>query len=50
LTDAKKLGYSLDDIQIAAAHTDVTTTQDYIRDHDKRVSKVHLPMPPKAKA
>jgi integrase len=45
LTDAKKLGYTIEQIQVAAAHSDVTTTQDYIKLKEIPESVVELPLP-----
>jgi integrase len=50
LTDAKKLGYHMEDIQVAAAHSDAKTTEGYIKDRITPVSNIRLPMPPESGA
>lgn len=44
-TDAKSLGYTESQIQTALAHTDGSTTRDYIRSRDVPVSEVILTLP-----
>lgn len=46
-TDAKKQGFSEEDLKVALAHTDVSTTRDYIKEQDVPVSKVSLNLPKK---
>lgn len=45
LTTAKRMGYHMEELQVAAAHTSVTTTEGYIRQHEKPVSVVRLKLP-----
>lgn len=45
LTDAKKAGMSLEDLQDAAAHASITTTEGYIKQREVRVSRLALPLP-----
>lgn len=45
LTDAKKAGYDIDQIMVAAAHSDVKTTEIYIKDRTTPVSGVRLTIP-----
>ncbi|KVX62436.1 integrase [Burkholderia stagnalis] len=50
LTDAKRAGYDIEFLRIAAAHTDTSTTETYFKDRETPVSKVimHLPTPKSA--
>jgi integrase len=48
LTDAKELGYTIEEIKVAAAHSSITTTQGYIKTKEIPQSVVELPLPPKA--
>lgn len=43
LTNAEKLGYILEDLRKAAAHTTVDTTEGYISGYRETISPVHLP-------
>lgn len=45
LTDAKRAGYDIDELQIAGAHADRTTTEGYIKQRDVPVSSVRLTLP-----
>lgn len=45
LTDAKKRGYKIEQIQIAAVHADVSMTETYIKDRITPVSEVVLDLP-----
>lgn len=45
LTDGKKAGHSMQDLQIAGAHTTASTTEIYIKQREVPVSKVRLKMP-----
>lgn len=45
LTDAKKLGYHIDELQVAGAHTDAATTREYIKSREVPVSNVRLALP-----
>ncbi|MDR6383989.1 tyrosine-type recombinase/integrase [Paraburkholderia caribensis] len=45
MTDAKRLGYEIDQLQIAGAHTDASTTRGYIKSRDVPVSQVRLALP-----
>lgn len=48
LTDAKKAGYDLDALMIAAAHTDKSTTETYFKDRGIPLSTVRLAIPKSA--
>lgn len=50
MTDAKKGGYELKQISIGAAHTDMKTTEGYIKLREVPISEVHLTLPSKRKA
>jgi integrase len=45
MTDAKNAGYDIDALQVAGAHADRATTQDYIKQRDVPVSSVRLSLP-----
>ncbi len=45
LTDAKKAGYDIEALQVADAHTDRSTTGDYIKQREVPVSTVRLKLP-----
>lgn len=45
LTDGKKAGHTMADLQIAGAHTDAATTAIYIKSREVPVSNVRLKMP-----
>jgi integrase len=45
LTDAKRLGYSMEQIMVGAAHTDADTTSGYIKRRETPVSEVRLELP-----
>ncbi|SNT33349.1 Phage integrase family protein [Noviherbaspirillum humi] len=45
LTDGKKAGHSMQDLQIAGAHTNAATTAIYIKQREVPVSNVKLKMP-----
>lgn len=45
LTDARRAGYDLNALQLAAAHSSVTTTEGYVRRFDEPVSTVQLALP-----
>lgn len=47
ITDAKKAGFQLDDIRVAAAHTNANVTKQYIKTQETQRSAVSIPMPPK---
>lgn len=47
LTDAKKAGYSMPQLKVAAAHTDESMTDTYIKQREMPLSEVVLPLPPK---
>jgi integrase len=42
---AKRQGYTLEELQVALAHTSVTTTEGYVQQHATPVSGVHLRLP-----
>lgn len=44
-TDASKAGYTEEQLKVALAHTDVSTTRDYIRSRQTPVSEVVLTLP-----
>lgn len=50
LTDAKRAGYTLDDLQVAGAHTDRATTAEYIKSRETPQSIVRLSLPTKKSA
>ena len=41
-TDAKKAGYSMEELQVALAQTDQNTTKGYVRTRETPVSRVEL--------
>ncbi len=45
LTDAKCLGYSIEQLRVGAAHTDTQTTHHYIKRRETPVSDVRLSLP-----
>jgi integrase len=45
ITDAKKAGYDIDALQTAAAHTDRSTTEGYIKQREVPVSTIRLALP-----
>jgi len=45
LTDAKKAGCHIDELQVAGAHADRSTTEDYIKQRVVPVSAVRLRLP-----
>ena len=45
LTDAKRAGYDIDELQVAGAHADRATTEDYIKQRDVPISNVRLTLP-----
>ena len=47
VTSAKKLGYSMEQLKVARAHTSITTTEGYIQTHEVPVSAVMLELPKK---
>ncbi len=49
LTDAKRLGYSLEQLQVAAAHSSIGTTEGYMRPFDEPRSSVELALAPPRK-
>ncbi|WP_206756835.1 hypothetical protein, partial [Streptococcus agalactiae] len=44
-TDAKKAGYSMEELQVALAQTDQSTTKVYVRTRETPVSRVELTLP-----
>jgi integrase len=48
LTDAKKAGYDIDALMIAAAHADKSTTEIYFKDRTVPISNVRLAIPKSA--
>ncbi|WP_157236175.1 hypothetical protein [Chitiniphilus shinanonensis] len=48
MTDAKKLGYEIEQISIGAAHTDISMTETYIKRREVPISEVTLPLPKRA--
>lgn len=44
-TDAKKAGYSMEELQVALAQTDQSTTKGYVRTRETPVSRVELKLP-----
>ncbi|WP_408120649.1 tyrosine-type recombinase/integrase [Caballeronia grimmiae] len=48
LTDAKRAGYDIKELMVAAAHTREQTTHIYVKQRDIPVSHVHLQMPKSA--
>lgn len=44
-TDAKKMGYGMEELQVALAHTDQSTTKGYVRTRETPVSRVELKLP-----
>lgn len=49
LTTLKRMGYGIREIQEAAAHASVTTTEGYLAQYEQRVSKAMLQLPEKPK-
>lgn len=49
MTDAKKAGYTIEQLKVAAAHTDGAMTEDYIKVRETAVSEVVLDLPPRSK-
>ncbi len=47
VTSAKHQGYSLEQLKVARAHTNISTTEGYIQSHDVPVSEVALALPPR---
>lgn len=45
LTDAERAGYSIEQLQVAAAHADSKTTEIYVKSRSVPVSEVHLKLP-----
>jgi len=45
LTDAKKAGYHIDELQVAGAHADRATTEGYMKQRVVPVSTVRLRLP-----
>ncbi|WAL80999.1 tyrosine-type recombinase/integrase [Pandoraea sp. XJJ-1] len=50
MTDAKRSGYKIDELQIAGAHTDRSTTEGYIKARDIPTSSVRIALPDAEKA
>lgn len=48
-TAAKRQGYGIEQLQVALAHTSVTTTEGYVQQHEVPVSAVMLQLPVRAK-
>jgi integrase len=48
LSDAKRAGYDIDALMVAAAHTDKSTTEIYFKERDVPVSNVRLALPKSA--
>ena len=46
-TQAKKAGYTLEDLQEGLGHTSISTTEGYVRKHEISRSKVRLTLPKK---
>ena len=46
-TMAKKLGYTLEQLQMGLAHTNQATTEGYVQRHDVPVNEVTLELPPR---
>jgi integrase len=46
-TMAKKLGFSLEQLQVGLAHTSQTTTEGYVQRHEIPVSEVMMELPPR---
>lgn len=44
-TDANKMGYGLDDLQVALAHTEQSTTKVDVKTRETPVSRVELKLP-----
>lgn len=44
-TDAKKMGYGMEELQVALAYTDQSTTKGYVRTRETPVSRVELVLP-----
>jgi integrase len=49
LTDAKRAGYGIEELKVAAAHSSVTTTEGYMKTFDEPVSVVRLTLPTRGK-
>lgn len=49
LTSAKKIGFGIEQLQVGAAHTSLTTTEGYIQAHEVPVSAVNLALPVRPK-
>lgn len=45
ITDAKRAGYDIEALQIAAAHSDRATTEGYIKSRDVPVSTIRMALP-----
>lgn len=45
MTDAKRAGYDIDALQIAAAHADRATTEIYIKSREVPVSTIRMALP-----
>jgi integrase len=45
LTDAERAGYSIEQLQVAAAHADSKTTEIYVKSRSVPVSEVRLKLP-----
>lgn len=48
LTDAQRLGYQMEELKVAAAHTDMKTTEIYMKARETPVSTVRLAIPKSA--
>ena len=48
-SDAKKQGYTVEQIQVALAHTDSATTRDHIRGQDLPISAISIKLPKREK-
>jgi len=48
LATMEKMGIPLREIQLAAAHSTITTTEGYLDQHRERLSDVRLPLPPRS--
>jgi integrase len=47
LSEMERLGYDVREIQKAAAHASITTTEGYLDQHRDRLSDARLPLPPR---